>query len=313
MQLKILNESKVETGKIELPLQFKESIRPDMIKRAVLVINSNNRQPYGAYIKAGMRASAELSRRRHKYRGSYGAGISRVPRKIMSRRGTRLNWVGAFAPGTVKGRRAHPPKAEKVWARKINKKERRMAIRSAMAAGMVKELVKARGHKVPEHYPFVMDTKVEDIARTKDFMAMLCKLGFQDELARVAERKIRAGRGTMRGRKYKTRKGPLVIVSKDCPLLKAGRNMPGVEVIMVDKLNARSLAPNSTIGRLCLYSKSSIERIADEGLFTDTKNMKKTKASCRKQDNDAAGKNTAEKPSAKKPSAEKRADAGAGQ
>ena len=42
----------------------------------------------------------------------------------MSRSGTRLNFTGAFAPGTVGGRRAHPPKAEKNWQEKVNKKDK---------------------------------------------------------------------------------------------------------------------------------------------------------------------------------------------
>ena len=125
MQLKILDTEGKESGKVDLPKQFSEPVRPGLIKRAVLAIQSHKRQPYGTDPRAGMKSSAELSRRRRKYRGSYGFGISRVPRKILSRRGTRMNWVGAFAPGTVGGREAHPPKASKKWAQKINKKERK--------------------------------------------------------------------------------------------------------------------------------------------------------------------------------------------
>ncbi|MFC2135964.1 50S ribosomal protein L4, partial [Bacteroidota bacterium] len=107
MKLKILNTNKTETKTTDLPIQFYEPVRKDLIQKVFLAIQANKKQPYGADPEAGKRASAELSRRRRKYRGSYGMGISRVPRKIMSRRGTRMNWVGAFAPGTVGGRRAH--------------------------------------------------------------------------------------------------------------------------------------------------------------------------------------------------------------
>ena len=72
-----------------------------------------------------MKQSAKLSKRRRAYRGSYGFGISRTPRKILSKRGRRLGWVGAVAPNTVGGRRTHPPKAEKIWREEINTKERR--------------------------------------------------------------------------------------------------------------------------------------------------------------------------------------------
>jgi len=112
-ELKILDLESKEQGKIKLPEQFQEDIRPDLLKRAFLAIMSHLRQGYGTAPDAGKRQSVEISKQRHDYRGSYGHGISRVPRKIMSRRGTRMNWQGAFAPGTVGGRQAHPPKIRK--------------------------------------------------------------------------------------------------------------------------------------------------------------------------------------------------------
>ena len=129
MKLNILDISKNKVGEINLPTQFKEDVRTDLMRRAVLALRSNNRQPYGSMKEAGKRSSSTLSKRRRRYRGSYCLGISRTPRKILSRRGTRMNWVGAFAPNTVGGRRAHPPKAEKCLQKKINKKERKTAIR----------------------------------------------------------------------------------------------------------------------------------------------------------------------------------------
>ena len=134
MDLAVYGITKVEVNRKKLPEQFSELIRPDLIERAVFAIQSHKKQPYGASPEAGKRHSARISRRRHKYKTSYGHGISRVPRKIMSHRGERFNWVGALAPGTVGGRRAHPPKAEKIVDQKINKKERKKAIRSALAA-----------------------------------------------------------------------------------------------------------------------------------------------------------------------------------
>ena len=182
MELKILSIKNQEKGKLKLPKQFDEDIRPDLIKKVVLALQSNKRQPYGADPEAGKRASAELSRRRRKYRGSYGIGISRVPRKILSRRGTRMNWQGAFAPGTVKGRRAHPPKAEKIWQQKINKKERKKAIRSALAATIDKEIVKKKGHLIPDNYPFVVEKKIEALRKTKEIKEALDNIGFKKEL-----------------------------------------------------------------------------------------------------------------------------------
>src|SRR3989338_877434 len=182
MKLDILDAAKNKIGEIELPSQFEEEYRPDLIQRAVLAIQSHKRQGYAASETAGKRASAKLSRRRRDYRGSYGLGISRVPRKIMSRRGMRMNWVGAFAPGTVGGRRAHPPKTEKIWWKKINEKERSKAIRSAISATILKEVVAERGHKVPDDYPFALDDKFEDMSKTKNVLDVLVKLGLANEL-----------------------------------------------------------------------------------------------------------------------------------
>ena len=105
---------------IDVPEQFEGEYNQDLIKRAVMAIQSNKRQPYGAKPRAGKRYSSKLSRRRRQYKGSYGHGMSRVPRKVMWRRGMQFGYVGAHAPGTVGGRRAHPPKAEKRWNKKIN-------------------------------------------------------------------------------------------------------------------------------------------------------------------------------------------------
>ena len=175
MKAKIRTITGVETKDVVFPPQFKEEVRPDMIKRAVLAIQSHNLQPYGASQKAGKQHSTKISRRRHNYKGSYGHGISRVPRKILSRNGTRMNWVGAFAPGTVGGRRAHPPKAGKITEQKINKKERRKAIRSALSASIIKEIVMQRGHKVKE-YPLVIEEKAEKISKTKQPLVSLKRL-----------------------------------------------------------------------------------------------------------------------------------------
>lgn len=167
MKLDVLDTASNKIGEIELPTQFEEEFRPDLIQRAVLAIQSHRRQAYAASSSAGKRASAKLSRRRRDYRGSYGIGISRVPRKIMTRRGTRMNWVGAFAPGMVGGRRAHPPKTEKIWWKKINEKEMTKALRSAIAATVSKDAVLQRGHLIPHNYPFVLDGKFESIKKTK--------------------------------------------------------------------------------------------------------------------------------------------------
>lgn len=263
---------KVKT--IDLPEQFNEEIRPDVIKRAVLVIQANKRQSYGANPRAGKDYSAKLSRRRRKYRGAYGHGISRVPRKILTRRGTNFYWVGAVAPGTVGGRRAHPPKAEKIWQQKINQKERRLAIRSALAATCIKEFVKKRGH-VFKNVPILVESGLENIKKTKEIIKTLISLGLGKELERSSVKKIRAGRGKSRGRKYKARKGPLIVVSRKCELQKSAKNIPGIDVSIIDSLNAELLAPGAELGRLTVFTDKAIERLAKEKLFTGTKIIEK--------------------------------------
>lgn len=266
MKLKILSE-KGEKGSIELPEQFNEPIREDLIKRAVQSIQSHKRQPHGAKPRAGKNYSADLSKRRRNYRGSYGKGISRVPRKILMRRGMHMIMVGAIAPGTVGGRRAHPPKAEKKLSKKINDKERKKAIRSAMHASIEKELVQKRGHKTPNNYPFIIDNNFENLKKTREVMESLKKLGLKEELERAKEKTIRAGKGKRRGRKYKKKKGPLIVVGKKCPLIKSARNIPGIDVITVESLNAELLAPGTHPGRLTLYTQNAINKLQKEKLF----------------------------------------------
>lgn len=267
MKAVVLDISNNKVGELKLPPQFEEELRPDLIKRATLSIQSHKRQTYAASEDAGKRASAKLSRRRRDYRGSYGYGISRVPRKIVSRRGTRMNWVGAFAPGTVGGRRAHPPKPDKVWKKKINKKERAKSIRSAISATMIKEIVAERGHLAPNSYPFVLDEKFESLHKTKSILQSLWKLGLQQELQRVEGKKIRAGKGKARGRKYKSKKGLLVVVSKTSNIIKAAANIPGIDIVEVRNLNAELLAPGGIPGRLTLWTSAAINTMEKEQLF----------------------------------------------
>ena len=266
MKLNILDISKNNVGEVELPMQFNEVIREDLVKRAFLVIRSNKRQAYGAKPEAGKRASANLSKRRRKYRGMYGFGISRTPRKILSRRGTRMYWVGAVAPNTVGGRRAHPPKAEKIMQKKINKKERKKAIRICISATVTNDLVRKKGHIIPENYPFVLDAKFEELSKTKELIEVLKTFGMEKELDRVHKKKIRAGMGKLRGRKYKTKKGFLIVVSKESKVIKAADNIPGVDVINVKNLNVENLG-GGVPGRLTLWTASSLEVLEKEKLF----------------------------------------------
>ena len=267
MKLDVLDATSNKIGELRLPSQFEEDFRPDLIQRAVLAVQSHKRQVYAASQEAGKRASAKLSRRRRDYRGSYGIGISRVPRKIMSRRGTRMNWVGAFAPGTVGGRRAHPPKSKKILYKKINAKEKAKAIRSAISATISKEAVAGRGHLIPNNYPFILDEGFELIKKTKDVIEAFKKLGLENEIFRLEEKVIRAGKGKSRGRKYRRKKGLLIVVSKKNNLIEAVSNISGIDVVDVKSLNAELLAPGTKAGRLTLWTSAAINILEKEGLF----------------------------------------------
>ena len=169
MKANIVSKQGTKKSEITLPMQFGEEIRFDLIKRAVLAVQSTKRQRYGTDPEAGKKYSSKLSRRRRAYKGAYGIGISRVPRKILSYRGSRFNWTGATAPNTVGGRIAHPPKSEKNLIKNINKKERKKAIRSAMAASIDKKIVTERGHIVQE-YPLIAEGNIESTKKTKEFI-----------------------------------------------------------------------------------------------------------------------------------------------
>ncbi|MBI4451286.1 50S ribosomal protein L4 [Candidatus Woesearchaeota archaeon] len=268
MELQIITPENTVKGKMQLPDQFSEPLRHDLIQRAVETIHANTRQPYGADPRAGKKSAAKLSRRRRKYKGAYGKGISRVPRKTHSRRGDRMIWVGAYAPGMVGGRRAFPPRSWKQWKSSLNNSERRKAIRSCLAATLQKETVTTRGHKAPQQYPYLIDDAFENLTKTKTVLTALEKIGLSDELERSSKKNTRAGKGKSRGRPYVKRKGPLIVVSKQCPLQRAGRNIPGIDLCDVTRLNAELLAPGGVPGRLTLYTASAIKTLNEKRLYT---------------------------------------------
>ncbi|MDY6777083.1 MAG: 50S ribosomal protein L4, partial [Candidatus Nanohaloarchaea archaeon] len=187
-----------ESGDVELPLQFSERIRPDIIKRAVESIQSRNRQPYGADDRAGLQHVTDWRQRNRAYRSRRGKSYpsSRTPRKIVFRRGMQMSGPGGEAPQTVGGRKAHPPKAEKDYTKDINDTERRKAIRSGIAATADREIVEERGHEVGGlELPLVVDSEIETVDTTAEAKQILVDLGLKAELERCGKRQVRAGRG----------------------------------------------------------------------------------------------------------------------
>ena len=238
------------TGKITLPKVFSTPLRPDVIKRAVLAIQSNRIQPQGRDPMAGKRTTAES-------RGT-GLGLSRVPR--IKGGGGRA----AFAPSTVGGRQPHPPRAEKNIVKNIPKKEAKLALTSAIAATAQKETVASRGHKIENvvQIPLIVDDAIEGLTKAKEVEAAFSSLGIEADITRVRDsRKIRAGKGKRRGRKMKQAIGPLIVVVDDKALVNAASNIPGVEVTTVTNLNTEMLAPGTHPGRLTVWTNGAIEKL----------------------------------------------------
>jgi len=238
------------TGKIALPSVFSTPLRPDVIKRAVLAIQSNRRQKQGRDPMAGKKTTAES-------RGT-GSATARVPR-MKSGAGR-----AAFAPSTVKGRQPHPPRAEKRILRAIPKKEAKLALTSAIAATAQKDTVISRGHKIGSipQFPLVVEDVFEGLTKSKEVEEALTSLGVAEDLTRVRDsRSIRAGKGKRRGRKMKQAVGPLIVVVDGKSLVNAASNLPGVEVTTVTNLNTEMLAPGTHPGRLTVWTNGAVEKL----------------------------------------------------
>jgi len=239
-------------GSVEVPEAFATPYRPDIIKKAVLAAAANGRQPYGPGARSGMRHAVS-------FRGK-GTG---------SARNQRIHGLGKAgeSPNNVSGRRAHPPVPERVWAQKINKKEAKIARASALAATGCADCVKARGHQFDDSvsFPIVVEDALNDVKATSEVIEILEKIGVGYDLDRAKEgRKIRAGRGTMRNRKYRTPVSVLIVVADDernAPIFKSAANIPGVTVEEVKTLNTSILAPGGDAGRLTVYTKAAIDAI----------------------------------------------------
>jgi large subunit ribosomal protein L4e len=239
-----------KVGRVRLPPIFKTPARPDVIKRAVVAIQSHRFQPQGRDVFAGKRTTAES-------RGT-GLGIARVAR--VKGRGQRA----AFIPFAVGGRATHPPVVEKKIRKKIPRKEMRLALCSAVAATASKEIVASRGHMIDDvpDFPLVVVDEIQSLKKTKEVEEVFIHIGIWSDIFRVKEsRKVRAGKGKMRGRKMKQAVGPLLVIAKNEGVAEAARNLPGVDIASVDNLNVELLAPGTHPGRLTVWTSSAFEKV----------------------------------------------------
>ena len=265
-----------EAESVALPGCFKAPIRPDVVNFVHTQIAKNHRQAYAVDVRAGHQTAAI----------SWGTGraVSRIPR--VPGGGTHRAGQGAFGNMCRGGRMFAPTKTWRRWHRKVNVNQRRYAVCSALAASALPALVMARGHRVdsvPE-CPLVVSDSVEAIDKTAKAVELLGKVGLTAEVEKAkASHKIRAGKGKMRNRRYVSRKGPLIVVAgDDAAATRAFRNIPGVEVAHVDRLNLLQLAPGGHMGRLIMWTKSAAEKL-DAIYGTDTTNSQLKKGfSCPK-------------------------------
>ena len=232
-------------------------VRTDVISKTVRADQLSRRQAYGSDVLAGKRTSAHYHGKREYRYTMMNKEMSRIPR-IHGAVGS-LAYTARFAPHAVKGRRAHPPKASKDWTRKINARERAAALRHALRASCNLTYVNKRGHRCTEA-PLVFVDAFEQLNKTQKIYTLLHKL-IPDELKRCEERKVRAGRGTMRGRRYRSKTGPLVVVSRACPAERAAAGIPGVDVQRVDALDIEALAPGAIPGRLIIITQAGFSRL----------------------------------------------------
>lgn len=239
---------------IVLPAVFKAPIRPDVVNFVHQQISMNHRQPYCVSEKAGHQTSAE----------SWGTGraVARIPR--VRGGGTHRSGQGAFGNMCRGGRMFAPTKAWRRWHRRVNINQRRYALASAVAASGVPALVMSKGHvveKIPE-LPLVISDKVQEFTKTKQAVIFLRRIKAWEDIQKVYKsQRIRAGKGKMRNRRRIQRKGPLIVYNKDQGLRRAFRNIPGVDLVSIDRLNLLKLAPGGHVGRFIIWTQSAFQKL----------------------------------------------------
>jgi large subunit ribosomal protein L4e len=254
VQVHAVDQDGQAVGQVLLPAVFRAPIRPDIVHFVHTNIAKNKRQPYAVAVEAGHQTSAE----------SWGTGraVARIPR--VSGGGTHRAGQGAFGNMCRGGRMFAPTKTFRRWHRKVNQNQRRFAVASALAATALPALVIARGHRVesvPE-IPLVVADGVESFTKTKDAVALLKRVAAAADVERVkGSRKLRAGVGKSRNRRFVQRRGPLVVYAQDNGIVKAFRNIPGVELASVDHLNLLQLAPGGHLGRFTIWTKGAFEKL----------------------------------------------------
>jgi len=241
---------------ISLPAVFRAPIRPDVVNFVHDQMAKNTRQPYAVNKDAGHQTSAE----------SWGTGraVARIPR--VRGGGTHRSGQGAFGNMCRGGRMFAPTNTWRRWHRKININQKRFAMVSAIAASSSPALVMSKGHMIQEipEVPLVVPDKVQELVKTKDAVLTLKRYrAWTDVLKVYKSKRFRAGKGKMRNRRRIQRTGPLIVYARDQGLVRAFRNIPGVDTIDVEKLNLLKLAPGGHVGRFCIWTESAFRKLDD--------------------------------------------------
>ncbi|MCK9596902.1 50S ribosomal protein L4 [Candidatus Pacearchaeota archaeon] len=260
MKTQILDIHGKKGKEITLPSFFSEKVREDIVAKVLEA--KKIRQPYAPSPIAGQFAACgKLQHTRKVWKTTQGKGISRNPRKIMSRRGSQFNWVGAEIPNARGGRKVHPPTvASMINTKCINKKEMKIALKSALSATANEKLVSNKYERLNDKkisgLPFIVEGKIVSL-RTKDLILSLKNiLGELSEVA-LKQRKIRSGIGKLRGRKHKKNAGVLLVIGNK---EKIKTNV--IEVKKAKGLNVTDLA-NGGVGRLTIYTEEAIKELGE--------------------------------------------------
>merc|ERR1712159_594910 len=195
---------------------------------------------------------------------SWGTGraVARIPR--VPGGGTHRSGQGAFGNMCRGGGMFCPTKTWRRWHRRVNVTQKRHAVVSALAASALPPLVMARGHRIGEvsELPLVISDEAQSVDKTKQALELLKNLGCDEEMKRIADsKKTRSGKGKMRNRRYVMRRGPLVIYKEDNGIVKAFRNLPGVETASVDSLNLLTVAPGGNFGRFIIWTEGAFKQL----------------------------------------------------
>jgi large subunit ribosomal protein L4e len=236
-----------------MPAVFSAPIRDDVVSFCHTAMAKNRRQAHGVFWQQGHQHSAE----------SWGTGraVARIPR--ISGSGTHRSGQAAFGNMCRKGRMFAPLKIWRKWHRKSNLNQKRHAVASALAASACAPLVLAKGHRVMDvpELPLVADSLNMDT--TAGLLSALNSLGAKADLERVRKsKKMRAGQGKYRNARFTHRRGPLIVYGDANPKVKlAARNLPGVDVCSVNRLNLLQLAPGGVVGRFVVFTRDAFESL----------------------------------------------------